>query len=266
MQYLTIALAVTAPVVRHAPKRMLATCRVCKSSFDPKDNSDCACAFHPGRWMGAENAKHFGTHTGPGGVEKGLTFFWDCCSASSYDAPGCCLQRCLTYDDPDPPGHDRAISREAAMRLRGGFRAPRPLGASAPPPRAKRRAAAVCSALSDLEWRKRRAADATAKPDDVEERCVPCELAAKRGTEIERAIGLRDEASSPGDLKLDKLMAVKGLREALQATASQAPADAAEVLMEALGAAYMAGVDPDDPWMRAVANRVATGEAKPPPS
>ena len=75
------------------------TCAICKSQFLPSENHDNRCSYHPGRWLGAENAKHFGTHTGPGGVEPGLTLFWDCCSATSYDAPGCCRGRCLTYDE-----------------------------------------------------------------------------------------------------------------------------------------------------------------------
>ena len=65
--------------------------------------------------MGAENAKHHGTHTGPGGVEPGITTFWDCCGAETYDAPGCCRQRHLTYDDPE--GGESALTREAAARL-----------------------------------------------------------------------------------------------------------------------------------------------------
>lgn len=96
----------------------LSTCRVCRQSFVKSENSDEACAFHPGRWSGAENGKHFGTHTGPGGVKPGLTMFWDCCSATTYDALGCCRQRHLTYDDPE--GAENSNTVEAAKRLRGG--------------------------------------------------------------------------------------------------------------------------------------------------
>ncbi|KAL4449047.1 hypothetical protein ABPG77_007764 [Micractinium sp. CCAP 211/92] len=31
----------------------------------------------------------------------GLIQFWDCCGAEQEDAPGCCMGRHVTYDDPD---------------------------------------------------------------------------------------------------------------------------------------------------------------------
>ena len=85
---------------------------------------------------------------------------------------------------------------------------------------------------------------------------MPCENAARKGREIEQAIGMRG-ASDGRDVKQ---LATTRLREALEATAAQEPADAAEVLLAALGEAYMAGVDVEDRWMRAAAERVAAGE------
>ena len=116
-------------------------------------------------------------------------------------------------------------------------------------------AAPVCQ-LSDMEWRKRSAGDPTARPDE-EEVCIPCENAAKRGVEIEYAIGMRDESSSGNRAEI----AVARLREALTRTATQAPEKAAEELLDALGQAYMAGVELEDPWMKAAAARVAASEA-----
>ena len=254
------------------------TCRVCRlassslsgahsnakaatrAHIHASENHATSCAFHPGRLIRAENAKHCGTHTGPGGVE--LTVFWDCCSAPA-DAPGCCRQRHLTYDDTE--GAENAISIEAALRMRGGssarlrvLRHTKPLG--------MRRIGTVhcqelSGSMSDMEWRKRRSGDSTAKADETAEdaaRCVPCENAAKRGVEIEQAIGMRAEGAI-GDRKE---LAIRGLREALEKTASQAPAEAAEVLLAALGDAYMAGVGLEDRWMKAVADRVAAGEVE----
>ena len=42
--------------------------------------------------------------------------FWDCCSKEDINAPGCCRQRHLTYDDDD----NEVLS--AALKLRGGAR------------------------------------------------------------------------------------------------------------------------------------------------
>ena len=114
--------------------------------------------------------------------------------------------------------------------------------------------------MSELEWRKRQSGDSTARPDvsaaDAE-RCVPCENAARKGREIEQAIGMRPGV---GDGRDRKQLAISRLRDALEETKSQPPAKAAEVLLAALGEAYMADVDVEDPWMRAVAERVAAGE------
>ena len=253
--------------VRHAPPTLLtestSTCRVCRQSFLPSENSHEACSFHPGRCIGAENAKHFGTHTGPGGVKPGLTVFWDCCSAPA-DSPGCCRQRHLTYDDAC--GAENAVSMEQAMRLRGGtFLSACRLNAGSAPSR--RAPLPRCLALSDMEWRKRNSGDATARPvnkareqeQEQDEECVPCAIAAQRGAEIEYALGLRDE-NSTGDRKE---LAVARLRKAVQGCASQAPtASQAEALLSVLGEAYIAGVDLDNQWMRAAAARVAEAEQR----
>jgi hypothetical protein len=52
--------------------------------------------FHPGRWMGAENAKHHGTRSG--GVHTGLSRFYDCCDAEHVDDPGCATGFHTPYD------------------------------------------------------------------------------------------------------------------------------------------------------------------------
>ena len=93
------------------------TCRVCHQQCVRSENHDGACHYHPERWLGAENGKHFGTHTGPGGVPPGLTMFWDCCSKEDINAPGCCTQRHLSYDDND----DNDVL-STALKLRGGAR------------------------------------------------------------------------------------------------------------------------------------------------
>ena len=77
------------------PREATSTCRVCRQPFLPSENHCSHCRFHPGRWMGAENAKHFGTHTGA----PGITLFWDCCEGMTFDAPGCRVGRCYTYDE-----------------------------------------------------------------------------------------------------------------------------------------------------------------------
>lgn len=234
------------------------------------ENDDNACAYHPGIWMGAENAKHFGTHTGPGGVKSGLTKFWDCCSAKEIDAPGCCRRRHLTYDEDVPRQSLFSGTIEGAMRLRGGAVAARSTALASARVRALRASGVArtradvrllrLQQLSEMEWRKQNSGDFTARSNASAAECVPCANAAKRGVEIEHAIGLRDKSSS-GDRKE---LATARLRETLKRTASLAPEDAAEALLGALGEAYMAGVDPEDQWMRAVAARVAVCEAPPP--
>ena len=111
-----MALALLYALVGCAGALVTSTCRVCHQQFVRSENHDGACHYHPERWLGAENAKHFGTHTGPGGVPPGLTMFWDCCSKEDINAPGCCRQRHLTYDDDD----NEVLS--AALKLRGGAR------------------------------------------------------------------------------------------------------------------------------------------------
>jgi hypothetical protein len=75
-------------------------CRVCKQrySIDVINN----CRYHSGRWMGAENSKHYGTRSG--GKDTGLSLFWDCCDAETPDAVGCCTGKHIGYDEDEPKG------------------------------------------------------------------------------------------------------------------------------------------------------------------
>ncbi|CAM9548903.1 unnamed protein product [Choristocarpus tenellus] len=73
------------------------TCRECKSTYLDEENFSTSCRFHKGRWMGAERSKHYGTRSG--GRLLGLESFWDCCGATSADAPGCMTGRHRSYDD-----------------------------------------------------------------------------------------------------------------------------------------------------------------------
>ena len=75
-------------------------CRRCKQSFDPQTNNPRACQFHKGRWIGAEVSKHLGGRSGSDG-HTGLTVFWDCCDAETYESPGCMTGRHLSFDEEE---------------------------------------------------------------------------------------------------------------------------------------------------------------------
>jgi murein DD-endopeptidase MepM/ murein hydrolase activator NlpD len=81
------------PSDRAEPPR---TCRVCQQGFRPRDNHAAACHFHPGPWLGVENAKLHGTRSG--GEHTGVSHFWDCCGAEEQSCSGCCRARHQTYD------------------------------------------------------------------------------------------------------------------------------------------------------------------------
>jgi hypothetical protein len=72
-------------------------CKVCKNLFDPLENTIASCRYHKGRWMGAENSKHMGTRSG--GMNVGLSQFWDCCDEECENGPGCALSWHKSYDD-----------------------------------------------------------------------------------------------------------------------------------------------------------------------
>jgi GNAT superfamily N-acetyltransferase len=117
---------------------------------------------------------------------------------------------------------------------------------------------------SDLEWRKQRSGDPSAKGGGAAAQARVNELAtARRRAEVERAMGVRDEyierlqggASSASD-------ASRNLRVALQRADAQQPDAAAGALLNAMGEAHMAGLPPDNPLMRAAAARVAEIEAR----
>ena len=78
----------------------LKLCRRCKLQFDPASNGPQACTYHRGRWIGAEISKHLGGRSGSEG-NTGLSVFWDCCDAETYDARGCMTGRHLSYDEEE---------------------------------------------------------------------------------------------------------------------------------------------------------------------
>ena len=74
-------------------------CRVCKLAYVDGENSRISCNFHRGRWIGAENSKHMGTKSG--GLNIGLSLFWDCCGEEIINAVGCTSGQHKSYDDYD---------------------------------------------------------------------------------------------------------------------------------------------------------------------
>lgn len=66
-------------------------CRVCKKQYDPAKNGPQACRHHPtsftGRLLRVEP-----TDT------SDLGFFYDCCGATTRDAPGCTLSAHQPYE------------------------------------------------------------------------------------------------------------------------------------------------------------------------
>ena len=76
-----------------------AICRRCKQRFELQWNTDSSCSFHKGRFIGAENSKHYGTKSGEG--DRGLSVFWDCCDQNTRDGPGCMKGKHLSYDEED---------------------------------------------------------------------------------------------------------------------------------------------------------------------
>ena len=71
------------------------TCRICLTSFTTNHNK--ACRRHPESYAG-ETAQRW---LAPGDTHGGgdVHYFWTCCGAEEEDAPGCCAQKHLTYDD-----------------------------------------------------------------------------------------------------------------------------------------------------------------------
>ncbi len=92
------------------PPSTLKTCRRCRQRFNPAENHDQACSYHPCNWSGGEKAKALGflrESADPadslsarlGGT--GTLRFWDCCGADSYEAQGCRKGRHISWDDED---------------------------------------------------------------------------------------------------------------------------------------------------------------------
>eukprot|EP00850_Spirogloea_muscicola_P018489 SM000170S02661 [mRNA] locus=s170:82064:83663:+ [translate_table: standard] len=89
----------------------LLTCRQCKQQFDPSQNKDGACRFHPAHYGGEVKRKwksysyhqvgiEFLYHTEETRAEEGeVTTFWDCCGRSNQFDPGCCKGPHISYDD-----------------------------------------------------------------------------------------------------------------------------------------------------------------------
>ena len=65
------------------------TCRRCKQRFNPADNHDQACSYHPCNWSGGEKAKALGflresadpADSLSARLGTGTLRFWDCCGA-----------------------------------------------------------------------------------------------------------------------------------------------------------------------------------------
>ena len=76
-----------------------AICRRCKQRFEIENNTPSSCTYHKGRFIGAENSKHFGTRSG--GKDQGLSIFWDCCDQTTRDGSGCTTGRHLSYDEEE---------------------------------------------------------------------------------------------------------------------------------------------------------------------
>eukprot|EP00850_Spirogloea_muscicola_P010258 SM000059S18735 [mRNA] locus=s59:646233:647965:- [translate_table: standard] len=110
----------------------LLTCRQCKQQFDPSQNKDDACRFHPAHYGGEVKRKwkshyeagsvvsdahgsasivlqsysyhqvgiEFLYHTEETRAEEGeVTSFWDCCGRPNQFDPGCCKGPHISYDD-----------------------------------------------------------------------------------------------------------------------------------------------------------------------
>lgn len=72
-------------------------CRRCKQYYYEEKNTFASCRYHSGKWMSAENSKHYGTRSG--GEKIGLVLFWDCCNGKDIYAGGCCTGKHISYDD-----------------------------------------------------------------------------------------------------------------------------------------------------------------------
>ncbi|CAM9876597.1 unnamed protein product [Ectocarpus sp. 6 AP-2014] len=76
------------------------TCRNCKQQFNPDDNVDGSCSYHPGLFSGRLNRIN--------DVDtSGLEYFWSCCGETDPSHPGCIKGKHASYDDP-PEGGDGA--------------------------------------------------------------------------------------------------------------------------------------------------------------
>lgn len=69
-------------------------CKLCKQSYTASNLTNCQ--YHAGRYIGAENSKHYGTKSG---LMSGLSLFWDCCDGERFDSPGCSRGKHQSYDD-----------------------------------------------------------------------------------------------------------------------------------------------------------------------
>lgn len=81
------------------PVGQTSLCRRCKRRFEIEKNSPTSCTYHKGRFIGAENSKHYGTKSG--GDDQGLSIFWDCCDQTTRDGPGCITGKHLSYDEEE---------------------------------------------------------------------------------------------------------------------------------------------------------------------
>jgi len=83
------------------------SCRTCRTPFLPSANTPSSCRYHTEnfcqdtaqRWTeSGDQAANYSAKQG--GVKGGaIASFWNCCGATTADAPGCEGRRHLSYDD-----------------------------------------------------------------------------------------------------------------------------------------------------------------------
>ena len=117
----------------------------------------------------------------------------------------------------------------------------------------------VMMASSEMEWRKQQSGDPTGSDESTRKR-VDEMAAEKRRAESLQALNVREATEASSTQSVSSGLAVKRLQDALQRADAQKPQVAKEALLNAIGEAHMAGVAPDDEFMRQAAARIAAVE------